>query len=206
MALALLHLSRATGEPRYAALARRTVDAFLGDLQRAPRALLTLARAAVEIVDPPAASVAETRGSRRVVTRGAVTLEARPPRAPVRAGGRLELEVVLSMAPGSFVLAHGASARRTWSGSASACRSTGRASAVRGIRRGGRAAVAWARDPIAVHDGPTAVPVTVELARTLAPGVRSARIRVVFQACDASGCRPPESVTLEVPVTVAAPR
>ena len=111
MAQALLRLSRATGEPRYAALARSTVDAFLGDLQRAPRALFTLAAAAVELLGPTAGTVPDAVSVPSVVTRGRVTLQVRAPRAPITAGASPDIEVELDVTPGAFVIAHGVRAK-----------------------------------------------------------------------------------------------
>ena len=47
------------------------------------------------------------------------------------------------------------------------------------------------------------VPVRLTLERSVKPGLRRLRVRVLFQECDASGCRPPDGVVLEVAVTVA---
>ena len=65
---------------------------------------------------------------------------------------------------------------------------------------------AWNRDPIGVYVGKTVVPVSVVLASDLPPGPQRLRVRALFQQCDASGCRPPDAVVLEVPVTVVAAR
>ena len=65
---------------------------------------------------------------------------------------------------------------------------------------------AWNRDPIGVYAGKTVVPVSVVLASDLPPGPQRLRVRALFQQCDASGCRPPDAVVLEVPVTVVAAR
>jgi hypothetical protein len=205
MALALLHLSRATGEPRYAALARPTVDAFLGDLQRAPRALLTLGAAAVEIVGPAATARTEPDAVPSVVTRGPLTLRARGTQATVRAGGRVEIEVELVAAPGAFVVAHGVSARDLAGFGVSVPFEGSRGATPRYPPAQPRT-FAWSRDPIGVYEGKTVVPVSVALAPDLAPGPQRVRVRVLFQECDASGCRPPDHATLEVPVTVAAPQ
>jgi uncharacterized protein YyaL (SSP411 family) len=202
MALALLHLSRATAEPRYAALARPTVDAFLGDLQRAPRALLTLGAAAVELVGPARTADGGPAAAPSTVTRGAVTLHARAPQAPVRAGGRADLEVELAVAPGVFVVAHGVVARDLAGFGVSVPFEGSRGATPRYPTAQART-FSWSRDPVGVYGGTTVVPVSVVLARDLPPGPQPVRVRVVFQACDASGCRPPDSATLEVPVTVA---
>jgi uncharacterized protein YyaL (SSP411 family) len=205
MALALLHLSRVTAEPRYAALARGTVDAFLGDLQRAPRPLSTLARAAVEIVGPATAVATEAAAEPAIVTRGPLTLSARGPEAPVRAGGRVELAVHLQVASAAFVVAHGVSARDLAGFGVSVPFEGARGATPRYPTAQART-FSWNRDPVGVYEGKTTVPVSVAIARDLRAGPQRVRLRVVFQVCDAASCRPPESATLEVPVTVAPPR
>lgn len=204
MAQALLHLSRATGEPRYAALARPTVDAFLGDLQRAPRALWTLAAAALEIVGPASKEDGGASAAPSTVTRGRLTLHARGPRAPVPVGGRAALEVELTVAHGAWVVAHGVSARDLAGFGVSVPFEGSRGATPRYPSAQART-FAWNRDPVGVYEGKTVVPVSVVLARDLAPGPQRVRVRVVFQACDASGCEPPHSATLEVTMTVAGP-
>src|SRR4029078_4364089 len=68
MARVLLRLGRATGQARYRELARGTLDAFRGNLQRAPRGMETLVGAAAALqageTSPVAASA---RPSRQVV-------------------------------------------------------------------------------------------------------------------------------------------
>jgi uncharacterized protein YyaL (SSP411 family) len=204
MARALLHLSRATGEPRYADVGRRTVDAFLGDLQRAPRALFSLASAAVEVLGPAAASAPANASGPSVVTLGRVTLHGRAPQAQVARGASADIEVELDVAPGAFVIAHGVRAKDL-AGLGVSVPSAGVRSATPRYPTARARTFSWNRDPVAVYEGKAVVPVSVVLARDTAPGPQRVRVRVVFQACDASGCRPPDSATLEVPVTVAAP-
>jgi uncharacterized protein YyaL (SSP411 family) len=204
MARALAHLARATGEPRYAELARRTVDAFLGDLQRAPRALFTLAAAAVEILGP-AAAPSSAGAAPSVVTRGPITLHARAPQAPVHAGGRLDLALELSLASGASVVAHGAVAKDLAGFGVSVPFEGSRGTTPRYPPAQPRS-FSWNREPVGVYEGVTEMPVSVALARDLPAGPQRVRMRVVFQVCDASGCRPPDSATLEVPVSVEAPR
>jgi uncharacterized protein YyaL (SSP411 family) len=201
LAQALPRLARVTGETRYADLGRRTVEAFLGDLQRAPRGLLTLAGAAAAILGP----ARETQGPESTApareTRGSVTLEARGPAAPVRAGGTFEMSLALTAAPGTFVVTRGGGARDLAGLGVSVPFEGARQVAPRypepRVRR-----FAWSKDPIAVYEGASTVPIRVTLSPDVPPGERPLRVRVLFQACTEAGCEKPESVTLEVPVRV----
>jgi uncharacterized protein YyaL (SSP411 family) len=202
MAQALLHLSRATGEPRYATLARPTVDAFLGDLQRAPRALFALASAAVEVLGPAAAlASADASGGPSVVTRGRVTLQVRSPEAPVLAGGTADVEIELDVAPGAFVVAHGVRAKDL-AGLGVSVPSEGVRAASPRYPPAATVRPPWNAVPLDVYQGRTLLPVRVTLARDVPAGPRRLRVRVVFQECDASACRTPDGAVLEVPVTV----
>lgn len=203
LALGLLRLARATGEPRYADLARGTVHAFLGDLQRAPRGLFTLAVAASEVVGPAPASPPADASGPSVVTRRRVTLHARGPQAPVAAGGSADLEVELEVAPGAFVIAHGVRAKDL-AGLGLSVPSEGVRSATPRYPTPSTARPSWNAQPLDVHEGRTVLPVRVTLARDVTAGPRALRIRVLFQECDASSCRTPDGAVLEVPVTIAA--
>jgi hypothetical protein len=204
LACALPRLSRATGDPRYADLARRTVEAFLGDLQRAPRGLLTLAQGAGCVLgrEPGAARDAWSPPARE--TRGGVTLELRAP-AAVRAGETFELALALTAAPGSFVVAR--------SGGAVDLASLGVSVPFEGARqvqprypepRARR--FAWSADPVAVYADTSTVPVRVTLPRDVPPSKRPVRMRVLFQACTDARCEKPESVTLETRVRIDSAR
>jgi hypothetical protein len=203
MAQALLHLSRATGEPRYATLARPAVDAFLGDLQRAPRALLSFASAAVEVLGPAAAPAAAAASGPSIVTRGRVTLHARAPQAPVAAGGTADLEIELDVAAGAFVIAHGVRAKDL-AGLGVSVPSEGVRAASPRYPAAATVRPPWNAQPLDAYQGRTLLPVRVTFARDVPPGPRRLRVRVLFQECDASACRTPDGAVLEVPVTVVA--
>lgn len=204
MARALPRLTRATGEPRYADLARRTVEAFLGDLQRAPRGLLTLAEGAGGILGPGRAEAGDSWTAPTRETRGGITLEARAP-AAVRAGDTFEITLALTAAPGSFVVAR--------SGGALDLAGLGVSVPFEGARQvlprypeARSRRFAWSAEPIAVYEGTSTVPIRVALPRNVPPAERPLRMRVLFQACSEARCEKPESVTLETRVRIEAPR
>lgn len=197
IASVLLRLYRATGEARFAELARRTVGAFLAELEQAPRGLETLAAAAGAIVGSPEPAAAEERHSSRVVS-GPVEVEATlsPPRA--RPGDAFEARVRLKVADGWRVNPH---------------------EAPRGLAGltvsvpGGAVPAAAPRYPAptsppgseAGHFSEATVAVPLRVPTAAAPGEIRVRLRVGFQACRGQNCRPPESALLEAPLVVAAP-
>lgn len=204
MARAFLRLALATGDPRYADLARRTVEAFLGDLQRAPRGLLTLAEGAGVLIGRAPASTGPAWTAPARETRGGVTLEARAP-ASVRAGETFELSLALTAAPGTFVVAR--------SGGALDLASLGISVPFEGARQvqprlpdPSPRRFGWSRDPIDVYEGAATVPIRVTLPRDIPPSERSLRLRVLFQACTESRCEKPESVTLSTLIRIEPPR
>jgi uncharacterized protein YyaL (SSP411 family) len=204
LACALPRLSRATGDPRYADVARRTVEAFLGDLQRAPRGQLTLAEGAAAVVGRGTdATVADWSAPARE-TRGAVTLELRAPQS-VRAGETFELVLALTVAPASFVVAR--------SGGAVDLASIGVSVPFEGARQvqprypePQARPFTWSADPVAVYEGAITVPVRVTLPRDVRPSERPVRMRVLFQACTEARCESPGSVTLETRVRIESAR
>jgi len=203
LARELPRLSRVTGEPRYADLARRTVEAFLGDLQRAPRGLLTLAEGAGRILGPANAATSEWSAPARVI-RGAVTLEARAPQS-ARAGAAFDLTLAVTTAPGAFVVARAGGAKDL-AGLAVSVPFEGARQVQPRHPEPRPHRFAWNADPIAVYEGSVSVPVRVTLARDVAPAERPLRMRVLFQACTEARCEKPESATLEVPFRVDPPR
>jgi uncharacterized protein YyaL (SSP411 family) len=189
MAQVLLRLARETGEKRYADLARRTVDAFRGDLQAAPRGLETLAAVADVMVSPQADTpTIKQRSSRE--TRGPVTVEASLTPDHVGAGGSLEAHVRLTVAAPWKVNGHRPSAGDLVPLTVSV---PGDAFVVGAVRYPAEAA----------STGPVDVAVPLRAARAVAvPG--SVRLAVRFQACDGPRCAAPESLILEAPLTVEA--
>jgi uncharacterized protein YyaL (SSP411 family) len=201
MARVLLRLDRATGERRYGELARATVDAFRGDLQRAPRGMETLVGVAAEILAGSATAGGETtaRPARQVV--GPVTLEATLSSPRVAAGGSLEARVRLGIAEGWRIVARDPGVKDLFGLTVSVL---GEGLTNDGPRypeprqeRG-----PWNTGAVSVYAGETTVTIPLRVSPRLRPGDTRVGLRVVFQPCDASGCKPPLSAHLEVPLTV----
>jgi uncharacterized protein YyaL (SSP411 family) len=200
MARVLLRLARATGQARYRDLARATVDAFRGNLQRAPRGMETLVGAAAALLageTQPVASAA--RPSRQVV--GPVSFEASLSRARVRPDEAFEARVRLEIADGWRVVARDPGAKDLF----------GLAVSVVGERLTTEGAVypaaraepgPWSSGAVRVHAGEAAVTVPLRVKPLTPPGETAVGLRVVFQPCDARGCQPPMTAHLEVAVTV----
>jgi uncharacterized protein YyaL (SSP411 family) len=197
----LLRLDRATGEKRYRELARATIDAFRGDLQRAPRGMETLVGAAAELMAGGEGNraIAAARSSRQVV--GPVTVEASLSSDRVRPGGSLEARVVLRIGDGWRVVAREPGVKDLFGLTASVL---GDWLATPGPRypEPRREPGPWNTGAVAVHAGEAVITVPVRVDRRAAPGERVVGLRIGFQACDASGCKPPRSAHLEVPITV----
>jgi uncharacterized protein YyaL (SSP411 family) len=185
MAGVLLRLGAATGEPRYAGLARRTVEGFLGELQRTPRGMESLASAAHALLGAgagtalPVAAV-ETRAAAARQTRGPVTVDVS---GTAGARGLERVQVGLAIDPGWRVVG------RRPSGSGL----VGLSVSVPGV--GVRASPAY--PPAGDYTGRVVVDVPLAWARG-GGDAGAVRVRVVFQACDDAGCRAPETLLLGV--------
>ena len=203
MARVLLRLDRATGEKRYGELAHATVDAFRGDLQRAPRGMETLVGAAAEILAGGAGGSGDTtpRPARQVV--GPVTAEASlsTPRVPV--GGRVEARLRLSIAEGWRIVARDPGVKDLFGLTVSVL---GEGLANEGPRypEPRQEHGPWNTGAVSVYAGEAKVTVPIRVSGRALPGPIRVGLRVVFQPCDASGCQSPLSAHLEAPMTIEA--
>ena len=201
MASALLRLARATGETRQAGLARRTVEAFLGDLQRAPRGMETLAAAAGELLGrTEARPTAEALLPSRVVV-GRVALEATLSAARVRPGEAFDARVRLTVADGFSINAH--KPGKDMAGLSISVPGEDFASSP--PRYPEPTAVRRSAGPAPAHAGSVTVVVPLRVRPGRPAGDVRLRLRVGFQACDARDCGPPESALLEAPLVVVVP-
>ena len=195
----LLRLAAATGESRYLELARRSAEAFRGELQQAPSGLETMAEAVAELLGsarPPAAPPAVA--SRAVA--GPVTLEAELEPARAKAGDAVLGRIRVRLADGWHVNAHRPGPKDL----------VGLTVTVPG--REVDAAPPIYPEPTylrrrfsaeaAVHAGEAAVTVALRVGAGARPGPLRVRFRAAFQACRDEDCRAPESVVLEAPLEV----
>jgi hypothetical protein len=64
----------------------------------------------------------------------------------------------------------------------------------------------WNTGAVSVYAGDVTITVPLRVDRRTLAGEKRVGLRVVFQPCDASGCQPPLSAQLEVPVTIETAR
>ncbi|MFI5183327.1 MAG: DUF255 domain-containing protein [Vicinamibacteria bacterium] len=191
MAAVLLRLARATGEKRFADLSRDIVEAFRGDLQRAPGGMETMAAAAAPFTAVPAASTREAPHSVRE-TRGPVTLEVSLEPAHVRSDRRATARIHLAIAPPWVVNGHRPMAADLVPLTVSI--------------PGDRFVVGSVTYPAAQACATEAqIVVPLRLRSDLPPGPTVVRLTVRFQLCQGAACQAPDSVILEVPFPVEAP-
>jgi len=190
MALLLDDLGQRLARPQLRDLARRTVEAFAGELERAPFGLDGMQAAALHVLAAaakPMATAAPPLPSRAV--RGSVTVEARAERATLRAGERGQIQVEVRAAEGWTVTAH------------------------RPEDRGAVPLTVALLDP-ELGAGPAVYPrasarvltalVPLRVPAAAAKAVQQVRVAVRFEACTAGGaCQAPERVTLGVLLTIA---
>jgi uncharacterized protein YyaL (SSP411 family) len=203
MARVLLRLGRATGQARYRDLARATVDAFRGDLQRAPRGMETLVGAAAELLaGETGGPTASARPSRQVV--GPVSFEAALSQTRVPPGRTFEARVRLEVKDGWRVVARDPGVKDLFGLTASV---VGESLVSDGpvYPRPREEPGPWSTGAVRVHAGEVTITVPLRVKPRTPPGETAVGLRVVFQPCDASGCKPPLSALLEVPITVEPP-
>jgi uncharacterized protein len=205
MASVLVRLAAATGEKRYAEQARRTVSAFLGDLQRAPRGIETLAAAASLVLGAPHPSTgtADAPLPAREV-RGPVTVEASVSSPSVRPGQDLEARVRLAIAAGWRVNAHRPGPKDLVGLTVGVPGALLVAGAPR-YPSGRPYPQTFSAEAAAGLEGEATVAVPLRVPADAPAGEQRVRVRVGFQACDARACQGPESVVLETPLVIARP-
>jgi len=192
MASVLLRLSRATGEKRYADLARGTVQSFLGDLERTPKGMETLAACAVALVGTPGPGSASEPLHPSTETRGPVTVDVSLSLAQAPANGAFEARVRLVSADGWAV-----NGPRPPAGLVPLTISVPGTHLVTGR----------ARFPDgAAYAGEVVVVVPLRVRAGARPGPAPARLSVRYQACRGALCEAPESLILEAPFEIEAAR
>ena len=203
MARVLLRLARATGETRYRDLARASVDAFRGHLQRAPRGMETLVGAAADLLASGQGRAAGpgVRPSRQVL--GPVSVEAELSTTRARPDAPFEARVRLVIADGWRVVARDPGVKDLFGLTVSV---VGEPLVSEGpvYPRPREEPGPWSTGAVRVHAGEATITVPIRVKPRTPPGETAVGLRVVFQPCDASGCKPPLSAHVEVPITVEA--
>jgi uncharacterized protein YyaL (SSP411 family) len=189
MASVLQRLADATGEKRYRQLARATVLSFLGDMERTPKGMETLAAAAVPMIGgEPASGI--LRPSRE--SRGPVTVEASLSASRARPNDAVEARVRLLVDEGWTI-----NGPRPAAGLVPLSISAPGGHLVTGSARFPEGA-AYAREAIVI--------LLLRVRATAPPGPAPARLSIRFQACRRGLCEAPESVLLEAPLEIEAAR
>jgi uncharacterized protein YyaL (SSP411 family) len=201
----LLSIERASGERYYGQVARQTVDCFLGDLERAPGGLAGMAKAAGDLLGRPAPKTAAGAPGRARETRGPVTLTLALAAGKARPRQSVEAHVDLTIAKPWSVIAPSSADPRLAALVVSLLNEDLTLEVLPGPA-GGVETPAWSSDPVALLRGAASVALRLRVPARTAPGERRVRVRVRYQACDKRDCQPPESVVLEVPLTITAPR
>jgi len=196
----LLRLASGTGESRYGELARRSAEAFRGELQQAPSGMETMAEAVAELLGPARPAAAPAALASRAVA-GPVTLEAElvPPRA--KAGDAVLGRVHVRLAEGWHVNAH-RPGPKDLVGLTVSIPGEGMDAAPPRYPEPTFLRRRFSPETAGVHAGEAAVTVALRIPAGAHPGPLRVRFRAAFQACRGEDCRPPESVLLEAPLEV----
>jgi hypothetical protein len=205
MAAVLARLAQVLSQPRYADLSRRTLEAFAGELERAPRGMEGLAAAMAEGRPvPPTADPAAERLPSSDVRDGIVLAAELAPAAP-RAGQPFVLRLRMTAPPGRYVVAHDPGADDLVGLSVSVPTAGVAISGPVAFPTGRRLRGRWGSGTVFVHDGDASVEVPLRLAPRAAALPASLRARVLFQSCrdEAATCDRPQAVLLEVPLRTA---
>ena len=190
LALLLDDVGDRSGRTQLRVLARRTVEAFAGDWQRAPAGMDGLLAAALRVLPAPSVPtpVATTPSAPARLVRGAVTLEARLEKEALRRGERTQVQLDVRTSDGWTVTPHRPADRAAVGLSVTLLEPDLGAGAA--VYPAAAERLLTARVPLRVPPGAAA-------------GRREVRVTVRFEACAAGrACERPERVTLGVPLTI----
>lgn len=206
MAQALVRLEVVTGQKRYGQMARKTVDAFLGDLERNPFRMEGLAAVASHLIaepSPAAAPVAVAAMAARDA-RGPVTVQLALATDRVQPQQSVEATLFLSVAAPWELVAPQARRKDLAPFTVTLLTSSLNAEAPRypaahTVKR------RWSPVPMPVLSGQMSIVLPVRVPDGSRIGEHRTRVRLSYQRCDASECQAPETLTVEAPLTVVAP-
>jgi uncharacterized protein len=207
MAEGLLRLEVVSGQKRYGQMARKTVDAFLGDLDRNPFRMEGLGAVASSLLAEPSAAAAALAapaalGARD--SRGPVVVQLALATDRVQPQQYVDATLFVSVAPPWELVAPQGRRRDVAPISVTLLTSSLNADAPRypaahTVRR------RWSPGPVPVFSGQMSVVLPVRAPEGSRLGEHRTRVRVSYQRCDASECQAPETLTVEAPLTVVAP-
>jgi len=196
----LIRLAARTGEARYGELARRSAEAFRGELQQAPSGMETMAEAVAELLGPARPAADPVALASRAVA-GPVTLEADLVPARARAGDAVLGRVQVRLAEGWHVNAH-RPGPKDLVGLTVSVPGEGMDAAPPRYPEPTLLRRRFSAEAAGVHAGEASVTVALRVPAGARPGPLRVRFRAAFQACRDEDCRPPESVVLEAPLEV----
>ena len=206
MAEALTRLEVVSGQKRYGQMARKTVDAFLGDLERDPFRMEGLAAVASGLLTEtsPAAALAAPAAMGARDARGPVVAQLALANDRVQPQQSVEATLFLSVAPPWEIVAPQSRRRDLAPLSVTLLTSSLNADAARypaahTVKR------RWSPGPVPVLSGQMSIVLPVRVPDGSRIGEHRMRVRVSYQRCDASECQAPETLTVEAPLTVVAP-
>ena len=201
----LARLGRLTGDPKDTALARATVAAFQGTLQRSPTSVQTLALAAEGALGnaavPPVISLAAPPSPVSDVVR----LRGTALPARVRAGGRLRVTLTLRIRAGWHVNAHGPRQPDLIPTGVTLGRGSLEATPDGAIVYPPAQEVVLGGTRLAVYRGTAFITLPLTVAANVRPGPAMIALRVLYQPCSDRVCLAPVTREIRVPVTVLPP-
>jgi uncharacterized protein YyaL (SSP411 family) len=205
-AAVLVRLARATGKLEYLRTAARSFRAFLGIMQRAPRAseslLLALARYHDDFTPEErgeAARADDISAADAETARGPVKVEAFCAHLEASPGDTVPLALRITIDPGWHVQARGPgrlTSTRVALESEGAALEDVRYPPARPFRVEGS-------EPIPAWDGTVLVAAGLRIAADAEAGPLAVSVQVAFQACDDRRCLAPQKVSLPVKLNVA---
>jgi len=201
----LARLGRLTGAPKDTALARATVAAFQGTLQRSPTSVQTLALAAEDALGSAAVRPVFSLAAPPSPANDVVRLRGTALLARVRVGGRLRVTLTLRIRAGWHVNAHEPGQPDLIPTGVTLGRGSLEATPDGAIVYPPAQEVLLGGTHLAVYRGTALITLPLTVGANVRPGPAMITLRVLYQPCSDQVCLAPVTREIRVPVTVLPP-
>jgi len=205
----LVRLGQLTGKPQYRAAARTTLDAFVGLMERAPRATESLILATALYFDAGGSAEPEAQPGTRPeaeVRRKPVTAAAFASRRTAAPGETVEVKVRLTIDEGWHVHSHQPKQENLIPTSLRL--EDNPVAALDQVRYpdGQEMTFAFSPEPLSVYAGEVWIKASVTVSPKAETGAATLKFKLRVQACDDQTCLAPETLVLPVPLGIGKSR
>ncbi len=199
---ALVSLALRTGDQRYAGLAAKTLAAFSGPIAASPSELPAMVQGLGQLLDA-GFTVEQLAGTAKPADQQVLKAEAKLSVDQLQPGREFHIDSVLDVDGGWHVNANPASSEQLIPVTVTLDSPLTLKDVRTEYPKGESFTVKGLNESISVFAGRVSIRSYATLGDDASPGDSNIGITIRYQACDANRCMPPQTVKLQIPVTVA---